>query len=180
MLKRRVSLGASVLGVLAIAGASVAYQPATTDPAKPAETTRQPGERPQRSQGQGGQRGEGQRGGNVEGAMKQMNRALKQLQEQIADTTKADENLRLLNDIQRGVAMAKGLGIPEEVAAKFKDAAEKATKTTEYRKDLIAAMRTLLDAEELLAAGKTQEANAKIEVFAEMREKSHKAMGVED
>lgn len=186
-MRNRNAFVVAAVGVFAMAAGSLAFQPGTTkEVTKPAsqpanQPAGQPGERPARGPGQGrGPGGEGgQRGGNVEGAMKQMNRALKALTEQIKDTTKTEENLRLINEIQRGCATSKGLGVPAKILEKGKDAAAKKKLAEEFRKDLIAAMRALLEVEELLAAGKVNEAATKLEVISEMAEKAHTELGVE-
>lgn len=188
MLNGRASFGVAAVSVLVLAAGSMAFQPGATPKDPP---TRQPGQRPQRGPGGGegggpGQErrgpGEGgqQRGGNVEGAMKQMNRAMKQLSEQIADASKLQDNLRLINDMQRGCAMAKGLGVPKDILEKAKDDAEKAKLASEFRKDLIGAMRSFLEVEESLASGDTAGAKAKLDAIGEKIEKAHKEMGVKE
>lgn len=64
---------------------------------------------------------------------------------------------------------------------KAKDEAGKKKLAEEFRKDLIAAMCALLEAEGnlVLAAGKVNEAATKLEVIGEMAEKAHTAPGVE-
>jgi len=189
-MRNRSAFVVAAVGVLAMAAGSLAFQPGATPKTEPTKTqpTTQPAGQPAGQPGErGGGRGQGrgpgaeggQRGGNVEGAMKQMNRALKALTEQIKDTTKTEENFRLVNEIQRGCAASKGLGIPAKLLEKAKDEAGKKKLADEFRKDLIAAMRALLEVEELLAAGKVNEAATKLEVISEMAEKAHTALGVE-
>lgn len=188
MLNGRASFGVAAVSVLVLAAGSLAFQPG--NPPKE-QTTRQPGQRPQRGPGGGegggpGQErrgpGEGgqQRGGNVEGAMKQMGRAMKQLSEQITDASKVQENLRLINDMQRGCAMAKGLGVPKDVLEKAKDEAEKTKLTADFRKHLIAAMRSFLEVEEALASGDTAGAKAKLDAIGPKIEQAHKEMGLKE
>jgi len=192
-MRNRSAFVVAAVGVLALAAGSLAFQPGSAPKTEPkaepkTQPTTQPSGQPAGQPGErGGGRGQGrgpggeggQRGGNVEGAMKQMNRALKALTEQIKDTTKTEENLRLVNEIQRGCAASKGLGIPAKLLEKAKDEAGKKKLAEEFRKDLIAAMRALLEVEELLAAGKVNEAATKLEVIGEMAEKAHTALGVE-
>lgn len=191
-MRNRNAFMVATVGVLAMAAGSMAFQPGSapkadpkTDPktqpatAPAGQPAGQPGERGGRGQGRGPGGEGGQRGGNVEGAMKQMNRAINALSEQIKDTTKTEENLRLVNEVQRGCAMSKGLGIPAKLLEKAKDEAGKKKLTEEFRKDLIAAMRGLLEIEELLAAGKVNDAATKLDVIKEMAEKAHTALGVE-
>ena len=168
MRKSRAMIGVAALGVLVMAAGSLAFQPGTApkgDPKSPAPA-HQPGEG-------------GHRGGSVESAMKQMNRARKQLAAQVADAAKADENIRLVNDMQRACATAKGLGVPQSIVDKAKDAAAKSAAATTFRTHLIAAMRTLLEIEEALIAANPGEAKAKLDVLETMIEKGHKALGVE-
>lgn len=187
-MRNRSAFVVAAVGVLAMAAGSLAFQPGAapkTDPKadpKSQPTTQpagQPSERGGRGQGRGPGAEGGQRGGNVEGAMKQMNRALKALTEQIKDATKTEENLRLVNEMQRGCAASKGLGVPAKILEKAKDEAGKKKIAEEFRKDLIAAMRALLEVEELLAAGKVNEAATRLEIISEMQEKAHTALGVE-
>jgi hypothetical protein len=110
--------------------------------------------------------------------MKGMNRSLRQLNQQIGDASKKDENLRLVNEIQRGCATAKGAVLPEKYL-KGDDAA-KAKTAAEFRSTLIKMMRTLLDMEEDIAAGKTAEAEAKLKQVVKMGEDGHHALGVKD
>ncbi len=156
-------LAAVIVPLVAIAAPEPAAKPAMQPPAGGPE---------------GGGRPQGQRAPSVEGAMKGIARAANALAASIGDESKKDENLRLVNDMQRNCASAKGLGIPASILAHAKDDAAKAKMTAEYRKDLIKVLRRLIDLEEAIDAGKTAEAKA---IFAEvdkMRETSHEALGV--
>lgn len=161
--------------VLAVAAGVLAWQPEGRAPR---------GQQPAGQPGQGDPRGPGGPGGgrggapSVEAGMKGMNRPLRQLSQQIGDASKKDENLRLINDMQRGCATAKGASLPEKYL-KGDDAA-KAKLAGEFRSDLIKMMRLLLDIEEDIAAGKTAEASTKLKQVAEMRDHGHKEMGVKE
>jgi hypothetical protein len=175
----RASFGVAVAAIVAIVGGSVAFQP---DPAPKKDPTqvRQPSDLPRRNPGEG--RGENgpPRAFNLEGAMKQMNRSMKQLSEQITDPSRLDENLRLINDMQRGCAAAKGLGVPRDMLEKAKTPEEKTKLVSEFRKDLIAVMRSLLEIEESMIDGKSAYAKAKLDTIIDARDKAHKALGVKD
>lgn len=165
--------------LFALAGAVAAMQPAQSG--QPTGTPpRQPGERGPGGQ-PGGPRGPG-RGEqiSIEGAMKGMNRSLKQLSGQIADASKKDENLRLVNDAQRFCVLAKGQPLPEKVLEHAKDDASRAKLSSEFRADLIKALRLMLDIESELADGKGDSAKAKLDELVELRDHAHEEMGVEE
>jgi hypothetical protein len=164
---------AAAVGVLAIAAVGVALQPERgAPPAQP--SGRQPEQQPERGGGPGG------RQASVGGGMNGMNRALRQLSRQVDDATKKDENLRLINDMQRGCVSAKGAPLPEGVLKKAKDDAAKAKLTDEFRRELIKVMRLLLDIETDIADGKADAAKAKLADLAKIRDHGHEEMGVEE
>ncbi len=134
----------------------------------------QPGER-----GGGGGRGEG-RVASVEGAMKSMGRPLKTLRAQITDASKKDENLQLINDMQRGAVTAKGAKLSDDVLKKGADAKAKAEMAKDYRRHMLALTKTLLEVETLLMDDKLEEAKAELEKAVKMRDEGHKKMGVDD
>ena len=117
---------------------------------------------------------------SVGGGMNGMNRALRQLSRQIEDATKRDENLRLVNDMQRGCVGAKGAALPEGVLKKAKDEAEKKKMSDEFRRELIKVMRLLLDIETDIADGKTEAAKTKLAELTKLRDHGHEEMGIEE
>ncbi len=117
---------------------------------------------------------------SVEGAMKGMNRAIKQLRGQAADPAKRDENLRLVNDAQRNLVAAKGQPFPEPLLASAKDEAAKATLREHYRKDLIIALGNLVKLETAIFENKADDARAAVEELVTMRDAAHKELGVSD
>jgi hypothetical protein len=165
-----------------IAGAVIAFQAAQPEPASPG--SRQPSPPPQ--PGQPGERGRpggpGAEGRpiSIEGAMKTMNGSLRRLRGQIADPAKKVENLRLINDMQRGCVMAKGQPLPPDRVEDAKDDAAKAKLNETFRRDLMAAMRTLLDIEQDLMDGKADSAKARLEEVIKARDAAHKEFGVKE
>lgn len=157
--------------------AKPAAQPADRPPAPPTTPpTTQPGE-PRRGPA-------GERPVNVEGSMKVMNRALRQLQKsldpQAGDPVGSKEDhLKLVNEMQRGCVLAKGRPLPDGVLKGAKDEAQKAAFAASYRKDLIATLRLLVDAEEAINDGKTDVAKAKLAQVAKLRDASHKELNVD-
>lgn len=125
-----------------------------------------------------GERGE--RRVSVEGSMKAIQRSFEALERQVGDPSKRDENLKLINDAQRGCVLSKGAGLPREIAEKnlFLDAASKARMHDDYRVHLVATLRKLIDLEEAVAAGKTEDAKAALAAVAKLREEGHNAMGM--
>ncbi|MFO0861355.1 MAG: cytochrome b562 [Phycisphaerales bacterium] len=138
------------------------------------------GDRPRPPGGPGGPGGQGERRVSVEGAMKTMNRSLKQLRAQLADASKKDENLNLVNEMQRGCVMAKGAPLPKDVLERAGDAAAQAKMKTTYRNDMIALLRMLIDLEIAVEDGKTDQAKHLLEKIEAERDRAHKEMGVKD
>jgi len=114
--------------------------------------------------------------------MKGMNRALKQLNGQIGDAARKDENLRLINDMQRLCVTAKGLPLTDHVYEKAgaKDEAGKASLNKAFRVRLIALLKAQIEVEEKLADGKADEAKALLGRLIEIEEAGHKEMGIGD
>lgn len=181
----------SALASLAIA--ALAFQPETkpapkdgekpkdSQPARPEGAPKggQPGGpdgRPPRGPGGPG----GREGAGAEAGMKMMNRALKMLKGQISDASKKDENLRLINDMQRGCVTAKGGAGSPELFKKAKDDAEKAKWQKEYRSSLIMVLRKLIDAEQAVIDGKNADADKLLTEIAAKRDEMHKLMGIDE
>ncbi|MFO0833091.1 MAG: cytochrome b562 [Phycisphaerales bacterium] len=172
-------------GVAALVAGAVIFAAAGMQESKPRDDHKpeqkqeqRQGERPdgQRQRGPGGQ-GFGQ-GASVEGGMKAMNRNLRTLKGQISDASKRDENLGLINQMQVGCALAKG-GKLDEVLKDLKP--EEATaKKKEFRTEMIALARTLLDVEEALMNEKYAEAQKALEKAEAARDHGHKEFGVKD
>ncbi len=126
-----------------------------------------------------GMRDGGQRGPNLEATMKQVNRAMEQLAGQITDAAKRDENLALIGAAQRGAVMAKMLPLPASILDKAADEAAKKALQDEFRTNLIAVIRLMLDVEENIAAGKGDAAKEKLDAVQKARDAAHKKLGVE-
>lgn len=127
----------------------------------------------------GGQGGE--RRVSVEGSMKAIERSLKALYGQIDDASKRDDNLKLINDAQRGCIQAKGAGIPRDILEKKAiDAASKARLADDYREHLVKTLRKLIDLEEAVAAGKVDDAKTAMEALGKIRDEGHHAMGMQE
>lgn len=131
-----------------------------------------------------GGRGPGGRGADrppsVEGAMKGMNRALKQLRNQITDAGKKEENLKLIGEMERNCLAAKEQPLPGDVLKNVKDPAARAKLGETYRKDMIAAMRELLDIEQNVADGNAAAAKTHLDKLLELRDASHKTFDIKD
>lgn len=118
--------------------------------------------------------------------MKQMNGALRRLKEQVGDAAKRDENLKIINDMQRGCVGAKGLPVPADVLGPKNPAGvlapndDAAKKTEGYHRDLIAAMRLMLDIETDLLDNKSDAAKAKLDALMKLRDEAHTRLGVKD
>lgn len=125
-----------------------------------------------------GRRGDGPP--SVERAMKGMDRALKQLSEQLADGAKLGENLQFVGEAQRFCIAAKGQPVPEDVLSEAKDEAARKELSRTFRRDLIAVLKKLIELEEHLLDGKPDAAETALKALQQLREESHKRMGVKD
>lgn len=146
----------------------------------PQHAVAQPGDRVPADRGSGGG-GRGAEGGpiNVERLMKDMNRSLRSLGESIADAARKDDNVKLINELQRGCVTSKLAGAPASILARAASDADKSKLTDAYRADLIAATRKLLHVEELVAAGKNHEASKALDEFVKLRDQAHKNIGLD-
>ena len=109
--------------------------------------------------------------------MKLMGRSLKALKASAGDASKKEENLRLIGDMQRGAANAKGLPLPEKILNAAKGDAERATLTLKSRTELMSLMRKQLDLEQAILDGKTDVATKLVAELAKAREDGHEAVG---
>ncbi len=117
---------------------------------------------------------------SVEQAMKSMNRPLRQLRTQIGDATKKDENLRLINDMQRGCVAAKGQPVPHEVTDLAADDAAKVKMADEYRRELLGALKLMVEVEQAILDDKADEATAKLDALVAARDHAHEELGIKD
>ena len=199
-LSQRVAFIATLIGLLGTTGLAVALQPASTptpapSPAPsptPAATVPKTGDAKPPAGGQNGpggpgvegrpQRGPGggQNAPNLEASMKLMGRSLKALKASVGDASKKEENLRLVGDMQRGAANAKGLPLPEKLLSAAKTDADKAALTLKSRTELMGLMRKQLDLEQAILDGKTDVATKLVAELAQARENGHEAIGVKE
>ena len=170
----RVSILVASAGLLAAVALASAWQPEgrTTQPESRQGQPGQPGGPRRQGPGQG-------QPPNLEGSMKQINRALKQLRGQLSDASKREDNLRLIGEMQRGAVGAKSAK-PEHALEEAKDEAAKAKIAAEFRSGLITVVRKLLDAEEAIVNGKPEIAAKLLDEVESLRDKAHKQLGVKD
>lgn len=195
---RALSLAAAAAALVALPAYFAFAQPTDPKPETPAATPKadpkpdggqpQPGGegRPRRGpDGQPGGPGGPGRGGDGSGlpqsvnqSMKIMNRALKTLRDQASDTTKKEENLKLVSDMQRGCLAAKGL-MPDRAIGRM-GADKKEETTVAYRKQLITMLEKLLKLETAIIDGKGSDAGKLIDEIETLRDAGHKQLGVRD
>ncbi len=183
MTRRTLSL---VLSGMALVPASLLAWPRdaaaqSQDPPRPREGREGREGRPPR--GEGGPEGRPERrreGPNVEGGMKALDRAVEQLQPLLSDAGKREECLKLLGEAQRGLGGAKAAPMPKKILDGAKDAGAKAKLEDKYRRDLLAASQLLLDIEKSVLDKKADAGSAKLRELADLRDKSHKDLGVEE
>ena len=173
------SVGCLALCVCGVMG--FAQPPANPAPAD-APKDQPAGDRPAgRPDGMRGQPGDGPRGQRGEGAgvrqgMMAMNRALRTLKANVGDAAKKDENLRTINDVQRGCVAAKGAS-PDRALGKM-DEAKRKEAGAKYRRALIQIMEKALKAESAILDGKNEEAAKLVGEIEKLRDASHTEMGV--
>ena len=109
-----------------------------------------------------------------------MKRELKALKGALGDASKKNECLKLVSETQRHCAAATAANVPSEYLKSAADNAAKAKIEDEFRSDLRKNLRLLLDFEDAIVAGKTDEANTLIVKVEALREHAHEEMGVED
>ena len=169
-------IGLSLALTAALAPIAIAQD---APPAAPAGTGSGKGGQAPREGGERGGRGGGQQV-SLEGSMKGMNRGLKALKGAISDASKKNECLKIVSEMQRNCAAAKATAVPAEYLKSAADDAAKAKIEDEFRSDLRKNLRLLLDLEDAIVAGKTDDANALIVKIEALREHAHEEMGVKD
>lgn len=139
-------------------------------------------ERPERPQGEGRAPQGGPPGGpqNVGAAMKGIGRSLKQLREQIDDSAKKTENLKLIGDMERFCVQAKSLNLPPKMLKKEKDADSRTKLGESYRTELIPLLRKMLDVEQAILDGKSEDARNGLDAIEKMRDAGHEKLGVKE
>lgn len=168
----------AIFALVGLAGAAMLLagnapaQPAT-DPTKTPTAAPQPvdGGTRQPGRGPGGPGGPGARGGadNLEGAMKQLNGALKSLKENIDKADQKEQNLMLVATMERACLTAKSAKNPT-LKGDPKDAAKT---LVEYQRAQIKLMGMLLELETQVLDGKNDAAKASIAKLFEYKESSH-------
>ena len=169
-------IGLSLALTAALAPIAIAQD---APPAAPAGNGSGKGGQPPREGGERGGRGGGQQV-SLEGSMKGMNRALKTLKGAIGDASKKNECLKMVSEMQRNCAASKAATVPAEYLKSAADDAAKAKIEDEFRSDLRKNLHLLLDLEDAIVAGKTDEANALIVKIEALRDHAHEEMGVKD
>ena len=109
--------------------------------------------------------------------MSGMNKALRTLKRQIADASKKDENVAMVEKIKTSIAEAAKL---EPKKTKDIPAAEKAAYLEKYKKQMGDLGKTFDEIEAALKAGKADDAKALFDKLAEQKEKGHKDFGADD
>lgn len=181
------SISLAMIAMLALAGTGVVSmaQPGGDGGKGGGSPGAQPGgDRPREPQGgrpdgprQPGE-GRGQGGGGVRQGMSLMNRSLRVLSAQIGDASKKEENLKLLNDLERGAASSKGAS-PDRALGRMEES-KRAEAAMTYRRSLIQIMEKALRAETALLDGKIADAERAVQDIAKIRDESHQAMGIRD
>lgn len=163
-----VSLAVSLAALLCVGGLAVAMGMGGQPPANQPAGEKPAGAPPRGPGGPGGPAG--REGGSLESAMKGMNRAYKQLENSIGKPEAKDDNLKSIGDFQRSLIMAKGMSPKMEGADKTK----MAETLTAFRTLQIKLLKTTIELEEQVMAGKTAEATATLAKIHAIEEEGHK------
>src|ERR1051326_828845 len=105
--------------------------------------------------------------------MKAINRAARALKEQVGDASKKDENLKLIWAMQKNALQAKTLE-PERIEG------DKSKWLPDFRKDQNKLMRMLLDLEEQVADGKSDDAAKTFQKVMQYKDSEHEKFKVKD
>ena len=174
-------IAVSLAAILSVGGLAVAMgmggqppanQPPGNQPAgnQPAGNQPPAGERtagaPPRGPGGPG----GREGASLEAAMKGMNRAYKQLESSIGKAEAKDDNLKAIGDLQRSIITAKGMSPKMDGI----DKAKHAETLVAFRTLQIKLLKTTIELEEQVMAGKTTEAKATFVKIHDIEEEGHK------
>ena len=178
------SILCATLGLIAIAQpAAPKPEPDKSQPATPPSQQRgEPGREPGRPGDPNQPRGPRQNAGgptNISGAMKLMNGSLRRLKTQVTDVAKKDDNLRLVNEMQRGAVIAKGLD-PTESFKKEPDAAKKAKMAIDFRRHMIQLVENLIALEKQILDDKLEDAAKSILALATFKLENHHEFGIEE
>ena len=109
--------------------------------------------------------------------MAAVNKSLRTLKRQVADASKKDENVAMLEKIKTSLDEAAKL---QPKKTKDVPEAEKAAYLEKYKTQIGELKKTFETIETAVKAGKVDEAKALFEKLAEQKEKGHKDFGADD
>ncbi len=109
--------------------------------------------------------------------MKSMNKSLRTLKRQVADSSKKDENLKLLESIKKNVEAASKL---EPAKTKDVPAAEKSAYLSKFKLQMADLGKTYDELEAAVKADNQNDAKKALEKLSQEKEKGHKDFGADD
>jgi len=109
--------------------------------------------------------------------MKTVNKSLRTLKRQVADTSKKDENLQLLATIKKSLEASAKL---EPAKTKDQPAGDKAGYLEKFKKEMADLAKTFDEVEVAVKADKPDDAKKAFEKLSEQKEKGHKDFGADD
>jgi Cytochrome b562 len=109
--------------------------------------------------------------------MKIVNKNLRTLKRQVADSAKKSENLELLAGIKKSLAASEKL---EPAKTKDIPAGEKAAYIEKYKKQMADLGKSFDEVEAAVKADKPDDAKKAFEKLSEQKEKGHKDFGADD
>lgn len=155
--------------VAMLIGGMVMIDPVSAQP----PSGRQPGERAPREGGRPQPGGPGGRGASIDGAMRTLNRAIRDITPNIADASKKEENLTSVWQMQLACVNSKRAK-PEGIKGDAKPTVE------DFRRDQMKLMAMLVELETAVMDGKTAEASKTLEKVVSFRDEAHRKYGVDD
>ncbi|MBS0189598.1 MAG: cytochrome b562 [Phycisphaerales bacterium] len=149
-------VGFAVLVFAGVSGSQQPLAPSMTPPPQSAPPASRPG------------------GPSVEGAMKIMDRALETLQWQIADVSKREDNLALVNEMERGCVIAKGAPLPPGVLDRAGGPEDRAKLQRAYYEGMFGMLKKLVALEEAIQSGDGAVIKASLQDVLTARDEGHK------
>lgn len=107
--------------------------------------------------------------------MKDMNRSLRTLKRQLADASKKDDNVALVEKVKKNIANTKDLA-PKKTA----DQADKAGYTKKFHDEMADLDKSVDELEAAVKAGNADDAKKALDKMYKEKEKGHKDFGVDD
>jgi soluble cytochrome b562 len=107
--------------------------------------------------------------------MSGINKSLRTVKRQLADASKKDENLALIEKVKKGIADTKDME-----PKKTKDQSDKAAYTKKFHEEMDGLAKTVGELETAIKAGDADAAKKALDKIYQEKEKGHKDFGVDE